>query len=77
MAHFVKAFNNNIFPNMRVIKKCIETNREISGFLENLIGSTDVDVDVACTRSRRLLTLGDTIEDSFYFPNMVSQEETK
>lgn len=57
VAHFVKAFNPNICPNMRMVKKCVEANRDFQ----------------AKQQAFNTKVLGDTIEESFYFPNMVSE----
>lgn len=58
VAHFVKAFNHKVAPNMRVINKCIQANLEFQKVQKD---------------STQLQT-GSIIETGFYFPNIVVEE---
>lgn len=57
---YIRGFNPKLNPNMRIIKKCIEANKE---FQMNQSESQG--------QNKRLL---DSLEDSFYFPNMIIEE---
>ena len=57
---FIRAFNPKLNPNMRIIKKCIEANKDFQMSQSENQG-----------QNRRLL---DSLEDSFYFPNMIIEE---
>lgn len=57
---FVKTMNSKLCPNMRVIKKCLATNKQFQ--INQLEGS------------HTQLKCNNQIEESFYFPNMVIEE---
>jgi predicted protein tyrosine phosphatase len=59
IAHFVKAFNQKIHPNMRITNKCIEANYDFQKTQEE---------------TNQNQKLGESIEESFYFPNMIIEE---
>ena len=59
VAHFVKAFNNNISPNIRAIEKTIKANLYFQSQQRE---------------QNTFKVLGETIEESFYFPNMIIEE---
>lgn len=57
---YIRTFNPQFNPNMRIIKKCIAANKEFQMSQPENFGS-----------SKRIL---DSLEDSFYFPNMIVEE---
>lgn len=57
---YIRTFNPKLNPNMRIIRKCMEANKEFQ-----------MDQLESPPKSIRLL---DSLEDSFYFPNMIIEE---